>query len=213
MGRQILESTSYNRQSKDNLLTNPPITIGDVVWLSCFRSLIRCTRAKPAPWRGLFWYAIERRDHSQCIFYLHSRGVQDAHRRGSCRYQNLSVTFVSYTLQKCDWPYSAVESAQPGPSFEKLRLRNLWCCPDLTSLNLRAMEWCQHLWLRVVKLWTSSKCVEEECMPRLHHLKLGANYILESTPKIWRCTKLVCVENSRYLKLLLQCMDVKSWNF
>jgi hypothetical protein len=153
------------------------------VWLSCFRSLMRCTRAKPAPWRGLYGYAIERRDHSQCIFYLHSRGVQDAHRRGSCRYQNLSVTFVSYTLQKCDWPYSAVESAQPGPSFEKLRLRNLWCCQDLTSLNLRAMEWCQHLWLRVVKLWTSSKCVEEECMPRLHHLKLGANYILESTPK------------------------------
>jgi hypothetical protein len=52
---------------------------------------------------------------------------------------------VSYKLHNCDWPYSAEESAQPAPSFEKLRLRNLWCCQDLTSLNLRAMEWRQHV--------------------------------------------------------------------
>lgn len=61
-----------------------------------------------------------------------------------------------------------------------------------------------------MKLWRSSKCVEEECKPRLHYLKLAANYVLESTPKIWRCTKLVCVEISRCLKLLLQCMDVEA---
>lgn len=182
------------------------------VWLSCFRSLIRCTCAKPAPWRGLYGYAIERRDHSQCIFYLHSRGVQDAHRRGSCRYQNLSVTFVSYKLHNCDWPYSAVESAQPGPSFEKLRLRNLWCCQDLTSLNLRAMEWRQHVVVEACE--TLEKL--QVCWRRVHaqtpssQTRCKLLYILESTPKIWRCTKLVCVEISRCLKLLLQCMDVEA---
>ena len=61
-----------------------------------------------------------------------------------------------------------------------------------------------------MKLWRSSKCVEEECMPRLHYLKLGANYVFESAPTIWRCTKWVCVEISRCLKLLLQCMDVEA---
>ena len=124
--------------------------------------------------------------------------------------KNLSVTFVSYKLQNCDWPYSAVESAQPGPSFEKLWFRNLWCCQDLTSLNLRAMECLQHLVVEGCE--TLEKL--QVCWRRVHAQtplsQTWCNYVFESAPTIWRCTKWVCVEISRCLKLLLQCMDVEA---
>lgn len=207
---------AYNYLSQGVTIDSPRTTYWPIcllgfamfVWLFCFRSLIWRTRAKPAPRRRLYWYAIERGDHSQSIFFLNSRGVQDAHRHASCRYQNLSATFLSYKLQNSDRPYSAVESAQPGPSFEKLRFRSLSCCQSLTSLNLHTMQ--------CLKTFGGCESLEK--------LQVCRRRVLAQTPlsqtrcklcigehtQIWRCTKLVRVQISRCWKLLLQCIDVEA---
>ena len=208
MGIQLLESRSNNRQSKDYLLTNLSIRIRDVCLAVLFQishlahPCKACTTAETlliCNWEG--------RSLSKHLLFEFSRGSK-AHRHASCRYQNLSATFLSYKLQNSDRPYSAVESAQPGPSFEKLRFRSLSCCQSLTSLNLHTMQ--------CLKTFGGCESLEklQVCRRRVHAQtplsQTRCKLCTGEHTQIWRCTKLVRVQISRCWKLLLQCIDVEA---